>query len=90
MVAESAAEAMRVAETNRVDLLISDVEMPGMTGPELILTLQHRGLIERSLLVTGNVEAIDRVNGLDSSVPLLAKPFNCDQLLRKIHTILND
>src|ERR1035438_467558 len=59
--AQNGYEAIRLAETTRVDLLITDVDMPGMTGPELVQALAERDLIKRSLLVTGDVSAIDRL-----------------------------
>lgn len=67
--AESGAEAIQVAEANPIDLLVTDVEMPGMSGPELVMALKQRGLIERSLMVTGNIDAID---GLHCPTPRLA------------------
>ena len=88
--AESGAEAIHLAEANPIDLLVTDVEMPGMSGPELVLALKQRGLIDSSLLVTGNVDAVDLLHGLHGSIPLLAKPFNATQLLEKVHGILND
>jgi len=88
--AESGAEALQLAEANCVNLLVTDVEMPGMSGPELVSVLKQRRLIERSLLVTGNADAIDHLHGLHGSIPLLAKPFNATQLLEKVYGILND
>jgi DNA-binding response OmpR family regulator len=90
LTAQNAYEALDLAEANHVDLLITDVEMPGMTGPELILILTGRGRIERSLIVTGDSSAVNRVNGWRSTVPLLAKPFNAGQLLQKVHSLLGD
>ena len=34
--AESGTEAIQVAEANPIDLLVTDVEMTGMSGPELL------------------------------------------------------
>lgn len=88
--AQNGFEALHVAETNQIDLLVTDFEMPGMSGPELISALKQRGLIGRSLLVTGNAEALDSFNGSDLAIPFLAKPFTCTQLLGRIQAILND
>jgi DNA-binding response OmpR family regulator len=88
--AESGAEAIRLAEANPIDLLVTDVEMPGMNGPELIRALQQRDLIGGSLMVTGNVDAIAHLEGLQGDISLLSKPFNAGQLLEKVHGILND
>jgi DNA-binding response OmpR family regulator len=88
--AESGAEAIRLAEANPIDLLVTDVEMPGMSGPDLIRALQQRGLIGGSLMVTGNVDAVAHLQGLPCDISLLGKPFNAGQLLEKVHGILND
>lgn len=88
--ARDGTEALHLAEANCVDLLITDAEMPGMSGPELISAVKERGLIQRSLLVTGNAAALDGFNDLGSQIPLLAKPFNSRQLLGKIEAILSD
>jgi CheY-like chemotaxis protein len=88
--AENGIDAIHLAAANPIDLLVTDVEMPGMSGPELVLALKQRDLIERSLMVTGNVDAIDPLLGLPPSIPVLGKPFNAGQLLETVHTILND
>ncbi|HTS27347.1 MAG TPA: response regulator [Bryobacteraceae bacterium] len=84
--AENGHEAIVLAEANHVDLIVTDLDMPGMTGMQLISTLQVRGLIERWLLVTGSAQALDR----HFSTPLLEKPFTFGQFLGKIHALLND
>jgi two-component system OmpR family response regulator len=88
--ADNGADAIHLAEANPIDLLVTDVEMPGMSGPELVLALKQRGLIERSLMVTGNVDAIGPLLSLPRPIPVLGKPFNAGQLLEKVHTVLND
>jgi PleD family two-component response regulator len=35
--AENGTDAIHLAEANAIDLLVTDVEMPGMSGPELVL-----------------------------------------------------
>ena len=41
-------------------------------------------------MVTGNVDAIAHLQGLQGGISLLGKPFNAGQLLEKVHGILND
>jgi CheY-like chemotaxis protein len=90
LTAENAYKAVDLAEANHIDLLITDLEMPGMMGSELILTLTRRGLIERSLLVTGDSSAVNGADGRHGRVPILAKPFDAGQLLQKVHSLLGD
>ena len=84
--AQNGCEALHLAEENCVDLIVTDREMPGMDGPELITMLRRRGLIERCLLVTGNADGI----GPHLRSSLLSKPFSGAQLLGKIQEILAD
>ena len=83
--AESGFEALRIAEAHRIDLLITDLEMPGMSGPELINTLRQRGVVTKSLVVTGNRGPLDHAS---SGICVLAKPFNAIQLLDKTRAMV--
>ena len=84
--AQNGREAIELAEANHVDLVVTDLEMPEMTGTQLISTLQLRGLIGRSLLVTGNAAAL----GAQAPIPWLEKPFTFGQFLEKIRALLSD
>jgi CheY-like chemotaxis protein len=75
-------EAILAAEsmTEPPDLLLSDVVMPGMRGPELAVVLRRSRPDLRVLLVSGYAEEIVE-SGRDDSVPFLAKPFSAESLL---------
>ena len=75
-------EAILAAEsmTEPPDLLLSDVVMPGMRGPELAVVLRRNRPALRVLLVSGYAEEIVE-SGRDDSVPFLAKPFSAESLL---------
>lgn len=83
-------EALSVAETIRVDLLITDMRMPGMTGTELIMALTARGLIERYLLVTGDLGSINAGGDWPEAIPFLRKPFDAADLVEKVRSLFND
>jgi two-component system cell cycle sensor histidine kinase/response regulator CckA len=89
--ARDGAEALRNVEKceGAIDLLVTDMVMPGMTGQELSArVLQSRPAI-RVLYMSGYSEraAMDSARG-DSSIRLLAKPFSRWALLRAVHEIL--
>ena len=76
--------------TDDVDLLISDVIMPGATGPTLfkMLTKQHPRL--KVLYMSGYTDdMVAREGMLDPEVAFLQKPFNTDGLLRKVRDVLD-
>ena len=81
--AQSGAEALEMAEHEHVDLVVTDVQMPGMTGPELVRALRGRGLVERSLLVSGYAGEAEM-----AGIPLVLKPFTAEQFLGRIQEAL--
>jgi len=76
--------------TDDVDLLISDVIMPGATGPTLfkMLAKQHPRL--KVLYMSGYTDdMVAREGMLDPEAAFLQKPFNNDGLLRKVREVLD-
>jgi two-component system cell cycle sensor histidine kinase/response regulator CckA len=88
--AASGEEAVRIAARALpdVDLLLTDVSMPGMTGRELALRLRGERADLRVLFMSGY--SFDSVLGAEGAAPadFLPKPFTPDQLLAKVEAIL--
>jgi two-component system, cell cycle sensor histidine kinase and response regulator CckA len=89
--ARDGAEALKNVERREgaIDLLVTDMVMPGMTGQELTARLRQSRPDIRVLYMSGYSEraAADSARG-DSSMRLLAKPFSRWALLRAVHEIL--
>jgi len=89
LTAKTAAEAMRLYEEfgGEVELLLTDVVLPGETGPTLAQWLQKKDPALRVLLITGYAEQM----GLRSEKQeeLLAKPFSTPVLLKKLRQLLD-
>ena len=90
--AASATEALKLADggRRRLDLLVTDVVMPGMGGPALAeqLVAQQPGL--RVLYISGYAEeAIRRQGTLAAGGALLEKPFTADELARRVRQALS-
>jgi len=89
--ARDGADALKKVELHEsaIDLLVTDMVMPGMTGQELTARLRQRRPETRVLYMSGYSEraAADAARG-DSSMRLLAKPFSRWALLRAVHEIL--
>jgi PAS domain S-box-containing protein len=90
--ARSAEEAADLAETftNPIDLLITDVIMPGMTGPELATHLTSRRGGIRALFVSGyRHDTLEHQGLLDRRLNLLTKPFPASELLKRVRVSLS-
>jgi signal transduction histidine kinase/ActR/RegA family two-component response regulator len=88
--ADSAAEALLVLD-NRPDvrLLLTDVVMPEMNGPQLVAEALHRRTDLRVLYFTGFTRNAIVHNGmLDPGVLLMTKPFTLQQLAAKVREAL--
>jgi len=91
LVAANGVEALQVAEQYKgsISLLITDVIMPQMNGPELVKSLKKvRGHTD-VLYMSGYAD--DKVNNIsesDGELTLIQKPFYIDELVRKIQEIL--
>jgi PAS domain S-box-containing protein len=70
-------------------LLITDVSMPGMSGPELARILRELDRELRVLFISGySFEALNNEGKLDDGVHLLEKPFPLQRLAGKIREVL--
>jgi len=80
-------QALRLAEQHagHIDLLLTDVMMPGMSGPQLVTRLRQRGLTLPVLYMSGYPEdALEEADGLRLETDFVAKPFTSAVLARKI------
>jgi CheY-like chemotaxis protein len=91
LLAANAGEALHLFESNAViDLILTDVIMPGGSGPELIrrLVAERPGL--KVLYMSGYTEdAISHHGVLDPGIAFLNKPFSSESLGRKIREVLD-
>ncbi|MDT9599931.1 CHASE3 domain-containing protein [Sphingosinicella rhizophila] len=74
----------------RIDLLFTDIVMPGMTGRQLADRAQEARPDLKILYTTGYTRNAVVHNGIvDYGVAFLAKPFSIDALARKVRDILD-
>jgi PAS domain S-box-containing protein len=84
-------EAQRVERgaRERIDLLVTDVVMPGIGGPDLAARLLQRRPDLRVLYLSGYTQdAVGPGNELESGLSFLGKPFTPDTLARKVREVL--
>ncbi len=88
-VARSGGEAIEMAGQGHYDLMLLDVNMPGMDGFEVVQTLRSRGLKLPIIIVSGRKEDYDTLYGLDIGADdYLTKPFNPVTLGAKVKALI--
>ncbi|NUP09412.1 MAG: response regulator [Polyangiaceae bacterium] len=89
--AESGDEAIAIAKENAIDLLLTDVVMPHMSGKTAaakVLELQPR---TRVLFMSGYAAAIVEKEGrLEEGFAFLAKPFTREGLLARVRELFDE
>jgi two-component system, cell cycle sensor histidine kinase and response regulator CckA len=93
LLAENPAQALALLEGHpgHVDLLLTDVVMPGSSGGELAARLKALRPGIKVVFMSGYTgEAISRHAVLEPGVAFLQKPFSCDGLLEKLRTVLDE
>jgi DNA-binding response OmpR family regulator len=87
--AADAEEALRLAEaeTGPVDLLVTDVMMPGLSGAGLSLRLRERWPAMRILFISG-FGAVVVSDAPREGAAYLQKPFRLDNFVAKIEELL--
>jgi two-component system, cell cycle sensor histidine kinase and response regulator CckA len=89
--ADNGEAALRIASTHpgTIDMLITDVVMPGMSGRELAKQLATSHPQTRTLFLSGYAEdAIVHHGVLDPGTAFLQKPFTLQSLANKVREVL--
>lgn len=83
------AEALAVYEerSRPYDVVLTDVVMPGMSGPELVEELRGTDSAVRTVFMSGYTEDLSGLQALSNAV-FLNKPFTTEQLLQGIASCL--
>ena len=86
----SALELLR-RHTGEIDLLVTDVVMPGMSGPEVAAAVGAMRPGTQVLYISGYTDsAIDHHGVLEPGIAFLQKPFSSDDLTRKVRSVLDE
>jgi two-component system cell cycle sensor histidine kinase/response regulator CckA len=89
--AANGAEAMEVAlrAGDTIDLIVSDVMMPGMSGPALVRELATIAPRARAMLMSGHADAAVFEETSEPRWGFLAKPYTPERLARKVREVLD-
>jgi len=89
--AANAQEAVEqfVSAEDEIDLVITDVVMPGASGPALWKYLTERRPNLKALFMSGYADdAVPTMGRLDKDAVFLQKPFTGERLIAKVHEAL--
>jgi two-component system cell cycle sensor histidine kinase/response regulator CckA len=83
---------LRQAEssTTPIDLVLTDVVMPGMSGPELVGKLESRSPHLKVVFMSGYTDdAVIRHGLLTADVAFIQKPYSAQALAEKVRATLD-
>ena len=81
--------ALEAAQSERLDLVLLDVMLPGMSGVEVLRVLRREGIATPVIILSAKGDEIDRVVGLQVGADdYVAKPFSRPELLARIEAVL--
>jgi DNA-binding NtrC family response regulator len=77
----SAVEALQHVHDGAFDVIITDLQMPGMNGLEFIRALEQRGVDSQIVMVTAHATVASAVEAMrHGAFDYIEKPFDVDQL----------
>ena len=81
--------ALEASRNERLDLILLDVMLPGMSGVEVLRVLRREGVTTPVIVLSAKGDEIDRVVGLKVGADdYVAKPFSRPELLARIEAVL--
>ncbi|GAI78784.1 unnamed protein product, partial [marine sediment metagenome] len=89
--AENGIEALQTIQKNHCDLIISDINMPGMDGMELLTRIREINPTIYVIMITGYPTIGLSVSAMKTgAVDFLTKPFDIDDLTYKVGIFLRE
>jgi DNA-binding NtrC family response regulator len=84
----SGEKALEVLRTQEINMMISDVRMPGLSGLETLRRARQEHSVLPVLLVTGYADVREAVGAMrDGAINYLSKPIDLDELLITVQQV---
>lgn len=80
-------EGLNILISKRPDTVYTDVDMPRMKGPEMLLEAEKEGYIPKRVVVSsggGMSEAQENLRGYGQRITFVPKPFSIDQIINEL------
>ncbi len=82
-------QAEQLLRHSRFDIIILDINLPGMSGYDVLRTMRARGDATPVLVLTARSEIDDRIIGLDTGADdYLVKPFDYGELAARCRALV--
>ena len=90
--ASNGMEAWQISEgyQGRIDLLLTDYIMPGLSGPRLGTLAMKQQPNLRIICMSGYADRVTQVPGSCKTITFLQKPFSLSMLAQTVRQVLND
>lgn len=84
-----AGEALELLDTESIDLIITDVMMPGMNGFEFVRQLREAQMMMPVMMVTAKGDIMDKQIGFQAGADdYLVKPVDIQEMLLRVQALL--
>jgi DNA-binding response OmpR family regulator len=81
--------ALNEFKSNFYDLIILDIQMPGMTGFQLYKEIKKRDIIAKICFLTASEEIPDITSRFTPVCSIIKKPIENNDLIRIVNNLLN-
>jgi two-component system, OmpR family, response regulator MprA len=89
VLAENGDQGLARAETEKPDVIVLDVRMPGIDGLQVCRTLRQAGDRTPILMLTARDAVTDRIEGLDAGADdYLVKPYDVGELQARVRALI--
>ena len=89
LVAEDATRALQILEGSQIDIVLSDVRMPGVSGIELLKVIRQQHAEVAVLMMTGYGTIPEAVEAVKlGAYDYITKPFEIDDLRRLLERVI--
>ncbi|MBZ9687708.1 sigma-54 dependent transcriptional regulator [Clostridium estertheticum] len=89
-IASNAEEALHIIDTFQVDVVITDIKMPGMSGIELLNKIREIDISIQVIMITAFATLETAIDALKMGAKdYITKPFNLEDILLSVKKLIN-